>query len=313
MKKAVLIPYLLLAMIRVHAQGCSDAGVCTAGPLGDVSIIGDDGSVGHDLRSDARVLFSYAAGEQGTVITQLVPELNVGIGQRLRLQARVPYMNISGNLGTNEGVGDPTFTAAYAFMADDPRRLELMLGVKLNSNEAAAVATNMRSLPMPYQTSLGTKDLLLGINYREGRFQAGVAYQRVLVNDNRNGFSHLYWMDNADAQGYFESALLDRADDAVLRAQYAFNFAKLVVQPGVLGIYHVGKDEIMQYDQLGERYVQVEGSDGLTLNITADARYPLSDTWAVEASFGAPVIFRDARPDGLTRHYVVNVGVRLAF
>ncbi len=305
----------VIALVRASslAQGCSDAGVCTAGSLGDIDLSGDVGSVGFDHRSDVRVLFSYAVGEENTVITQLIPEVNFMIGGRVRLQLRAPYMWISGNLGENSGVGDPTITASYAFINEDPRRLEGFIGTKLNLNEASAVASNTRPLPMPYQTSLGTKDMLLGVNYRRQFFQAGLAYQHVLVHENDNGFLHLAWMDNADAQVYFESAGLIRADDVVMRMQYLFGFRKLVVQPGLLAIYHLVEDERIMVDALGMRTTRVEGSDGLTLNITADARYKLSDHWNLEASFGSPVIVREARPDGLTRHFVLNLGARFAF
>ena len=59
--------------------------------------------------------------------------------------------------------------------------------------------------------------------------------------------------------------------------------------------------------------VEIDQFGCLTLNLTADARYKLSDTWALEASFGTPMITREARPDGLTRALVANMGLRVGF
>ena len=300
---------LLLLTIRSFSQGCSDAGVCTAGPIGEVI---EDSSATDALRHVARFTFSYAIGEQSTVITQVVPELSLGITDRWGVQLKVPYMAASGNLGSNNGVGDPTITTSYAFIKETHRRLDGTVGVKLNSGNANTPSSSLDVLPMPYQTSLGTTDLLAGVNFRFGRWQAAVAYQHVLVNENENTFTHAGWMDDTDALGYFESDGLLRASDAVARVQYGFNFGDLSLQPGLLGIYHVSKDQVHPFTFAEER-VEVEGSDGLTLNLTADARYKFSDTWSLEASYGSPVITRDVRPDGLTRAMVLNVGLRFAF
>lgn len=309
----ILVSGIVLMPMKGSAQGCSDAGVCTAGPLGDISTTSDSGALGFDHRHEARMTLSYALGEQGTVIMQAIPEITLRISPRIRLQARVPYLSISGDLGNNSGVGDPVITGAYAMVNHDARKLDAIIGVKFNSGRATSTDDRLRPLPMPYQTSLGTRDLLLGINYKNQRFTAGLAYQHVLAQNNKNGYLHLFWMDAAPGQAYFESAGLIRADDAVARIQYAFPFGKLVVQPGLLAIQHMRRDQRSEVDRFGPRIVDVDGSEGLTLNITADARLPLSQNLSLEASCGTPVITRDVRPDGLTRSLVLNLGVRCAF
>jgi hypothetical protein len=316
MKRNLTLPITFACLLftsEASAQGCSDAGVCTAGPLGDITLVGGSGKVGWDVRNEARMMFSYAIGEQRTTILQLTPELKVNLTERLRVQARIPFMNITGNLGSTSGVGDPVVTASYAIIKPDAEGLDALLGVKLNTGKAALTDDSLRSLPMPYQTSLGTKDLLMGLNYRNRHFTVGVAYQLVVADDNSNGFTHENWQDVPEAQGYFESSGLMRADDAVARIQYAFKISRLVIQPGLLAIYHVGPDlRQITLASTPER-ISVDGSQGLTLNITADARYPIGDHWSLEASFGTPVITRDVRPDGLTRSMVLNAGLAYRF
>ena len=59
--------------------------------------------------------------------------------------------------------------------------------------------------------------------------------------------------------------------------------------------------------------VKIDGSEGLTLNLTLDAGYRLNDRWTAELAYGSPLIVREERPDGLTRSMVLNAGLRYAF
>jgi hypothetical protein len=98
---------------------------------------------------------------------------------------------------------------------------------------------------MPYQTSLGTTDLLLG-GHPLPATSGGprrLAWQHVLKNSNENAFHHERWMDDMRALGYFESPFLQRANDAVARLQYAVPIGRVTVQPGLLAIVHLGQDD----------------------------------------------------------------------
>ncbi len=323
-----LLPFLLTAAIPqfISAQGCSDAGVCTAGPIGQLTTSGDSTGA-KEPRHFARLQYSYAVGEQGVVIMQVVPEIGIGISERLGLQLKVPYVSASGNLGEHSGIGDMIFTSSYAFVKERDRNLTAIAGLRVPTGETSpqpleqtSFGPDFKPLPMPYQPGLGTLDLLLGVQYRYKRWTTALAYQHVLDQGNENLFYNEAWDGDADALKYFESAYLERANDAVARLQYALPIGKFSIQPGLLAIYHLGLDSRLEVDATPdpwdmEPFVRrdVKGSDGLTLNLTADARFRLNDAWALEASFGSPVIVREARPDGLTRAMVINLGVRLGF
>ena len=307
-------PLLLLALVllpatKTFSQGCSDAGVCTAGPIGELELLGDSLHAMPEPRHMARLTFSYAVGERSTTITQGVLELGFGLTGRWGVQVKLPYQSASGDLGTNSGLGDPVITTSYDLMKRPGRRLTGLLGMKLPANDASAEADDL-DLPMPYQTSLGTTDLLLGLNYRHQRWNAALAYQHVLSQGNSNKFTHALWMDDMDALGYFESWELERANDAVARIQYALPIGDLAIQPGLLAIYHLDQDT--RLDSAGSR-MSVEGSDGLTLNLTIDARYRLNDAWTLELAYGSPMVVRDERPDGLTRSLVLNLSLAYRF
>ena len=303
---------MAVGLAPASGQGCSDAGVCTAGPIGELHLSSD--SAASEPRNFARLTFSIAAGEQGTSIFQVVPELNIGATDRLSFQVKVPYVSASGNLGANSGLGDPVITGSYTFVKQAHQRLDGLLGVKFPANDANAKANDL-PLPMPYQTGLGTTDLLFGLNYRFKRITAAIAYQHVLSQGNANGFLHSTWngsADSASASGYFESYTLERANDAVLRAQYAIPIGKLAVQPGLLAIVHLADDTRGIGEGTTQR-ITIENSAGLTLNLTVDARYSLTGTWTLEAAYGSPLVTREVRPDGLTRSMVLNLGLRFAF
>ena len=318
-----LIAIMALAnWTNAQAQGCSDAGVCTSGSIGQLHLWQDSMPDAGFYRNNARITYSYAVGEQKTTIMQIVPEVNVGIGERLSLQAKIPYVSASGNLGSNSGIGDLVITSSYAFIKEDERHVSGTLGLRLPTGSTDksivenTVAQAIRPLPMPYQTGLGTTDLLAGIEWRHKRYVAAIAYQHVLAQNNRNAFTHIAWENADEALGYFESSHLERADDAVIRLQYAYGCGRLALQPGLLAIYHMSNDtrleQLMSMDPMMQR-VSIAGSQGLTLNGTVDLRYKLSDRWAVEFSGGMPFITRKVRPDGLTREFVLNTGLRFRF
>ncbi len=333
----VLIHYLalfgpLLVMpSSAWAQGCSDAGVCTAGPIGELHLQADSTGRGDSTRHYARLGFSYAVGEQRTTILMAITEVGFGLTDRLSVNLRVPYQSTDGNLGSHAALGDPVATLGFAAWQRDAdlrdgrkmrwrgaRRLDLMLGVKLPGN-AADATTSGKPLPMPYQSSLGTTDLLLGANYRFDRWNAAIAFQLPIQQGNENQFTHASWGFDPVAQGYFESAELERAADAVLRVQYRIPWRRFAVQPGLLAIQHLDMDTRVEtmsattdMPMIPSR-VAVIGSEGLTLNFTLDAGYRISERWSIDLAYGSPLVVREERPDGLTRSMVLNTGLRYAF
>ena len=311
MKKSIPFIFLLLiiSILKVKSQGCSDAGFCTMG------------SLKHSEENDslklntAKVIFSYGIGEQGTTIIQTIPEVNFSLVKNNAIQLRLPYMLINGNLGSNEGIGDWALSITQSFVKKKKIKLNLTIGIKIANNHSddliGTVVTNeLLPLPMPYQTSLGTNDLVLGTSLEYKRWYFGIGYQHVLVNKNKNGFLRIKWSDYADAQKYFESNLLDRGDDALLRIERIFNIKKFSCTAGLIGIYRMQKDKISNFQN---EEIDVNGSDGLTLNLTGSTQYNFSQKFSLNISFGMPLIVREVRPDGLTRKLVLNTSLNYIF
>ncbi|MBP6699539.1 MAG: hypothetical protein KA175_18105, partial [Flavobacteriales bacterium] len=129
LREVLLVTLLALTVRTASAQGCSDAGVCTAGPMGQIAAHRD--STVKEPRHFARLMFSYAVGEQDVVIVQVQPEIGFGLTERLLLQLKMPYVTASGNLGQNSGVGDLVATLSYAFINQKKHNLTATAGLRV--------------------------------------------------------------------------------------------------------------------------------------------------------------------------------------
>lgn len=293
-----------LSISKLNAQGCSDAGVCS---VGSSHVTGGDSSETERSSSSVSLTASLGMGEQGTTVLQVIPEINIGIIKNLSWQARIPFMSISGNLGNVSGIGDIVTGLSFELNKNATASTSLYAGVKIPLSEGNEMEQG-RSLPMPYQLGLGTFDFIGGISHRINNFQATIGYQHVLDNGNKNQFTRATWSDNADAQKYFESDGFIRGNDASFKLEYNFKRNKMIISPGVLAIYRLNKDQVLDTNFTHQ---DINGSDGVTLNIVGNATYEFGKKSILRAQFGFPVVVREVRADGLTRSLVFNLGYYL--
>ena len=305
MKKIFLFISVLFFLCVHHAksQGCSDAGFCTMGNLQPQS------DADTSYKHNAAVLFNYGIGEQKTIITQIIPEIEFSFLKNNSLQIKIPYVSASGYLGSNSGAGDLSITVSQTVKKTVNSKLSFSAGIKIPTGTTDEDALN-RPRPMPYQTGLGTTDIILGAGLKFRKWNFAFGFQGILSDQNKNGFLRSKWLDDADAQKYFESNQLRRGNDALLRIEKSFSLKKLTLSAGVLNIIHLNASSIV--DSTGTR-VDVNGSDGLTVNITGKAKYEISKRAEINFSFGFPTIVRDARPDGLTRKVVAAAAFNFKF
>ncbi|MEO5569630.1 MAG: hypothetical protein ABIT08_16170 [Bacteroidia bacterium] len=304
MKKVLLI---LLAFITIHhhakSQGCSDAGFCSIGALQPQQL--NDTT----FKNNFKLALSYGQGEQGVTIFQTIPEFEFSFFKNNSIQIKVPYSVINGNLGNNNGVGDISFSITQTLVKRNNLKFNITAGTKIATGKSDAENNNL-PLPMPYQTSLGTYDIILGTSLQYLKWNWGLGYQGVLSNKNENKFLHSAYTNNADAQKYFESNFLDRGNDALFRIEKSFKLKKLNLSTGLLAIYHLQESSLI--DDSGNR-VAIKNSDGLTLNITGNAQYNFSNRTGINLSLGFPVVVRKVRPDGLTRKFVLAASFNYSF
>ncbi|NQY68555.1 MAG: hypothetical protein HRT72_12650 [Flavobacteriales bacterium] len=297
MRLSVLSSILFFVIIfnrSAFGQGCGDAGLCSVGAI-------QTGFSDDDISSTFRASQLIGIGEQNVFISTTQIEGYIPTNQKGVLYIRFPFKYINGNLGSNAGFGDFTFSYSLKHEVGENTNLYYIIGAKYFQNDANVVTKKGLPLPMVYQTSLGTNDLLFGVKVVINKWKLSVGYQKVF-GTNKNGFTHDAWSNSENALAYLESRKLSRGDDILLRIERAFIGEKLEGQVGLLPIIRLQKDEIV----IDSSRVVVNGSNGLTLNLTAGVNTPLSEKTNLKLNMGFPIVSRKNRVDGLTRSFVFS-------
>ena len=300
MKKALLAGLLFLIVGFTAGQGCSDAGACSAGSM-------DFLQTEQKTTSKLNVSFeqTFGLGEKFVFIGQSIASVRYQLFRNTQLQLRAPFIFTIGNLGSTTGVGDMIFSVTQAVFSGQKQGISLLLGTRLKSNNSD-FEFNRNPLPMAYQTSLGTYDILSGIFYYWKKWDFYVAYQHPF---NRNKNQYLHPSEETDNNKlYYESARLKRGDDLYLRIQRIFNLkAKNSIKATLLGIYRMQQDQIIKN---GEN-IFLAGSNGITINLGVTYIQKLKTGKSFEYALSFPVIDRKYRADGLTRNLVLGVRFKL--
>lgn len=293
MKNTLIILFALVCVNQfANAQGCSDAGFCSAGSMKSG---GDQG------QSDFTLSLPFALGEQLASIFIIQPELNYKIGEKQKIQIKLAYQIVSGDLGHTNGLGDPIVTYSRIIKEKNGWITIANLGARFAVNDANKKSESNRPLPMPYQTSLGTYDIIAGLALKNDHWNFAFGYQQPLIQNNNNGFYHDSAVSN-DELNYFESRNLVRKGDIMLRAERTEEWEKLKITAGFLPIYHLGRDEVTT--SMGK--MKIPNSEGLTLNINFNMSYKLKENTYIGLVGASPLLVRQNRPDGLTRAFVAS-------
>lgn len=306
----------------VAAQGCSDAGFCSMGAMRP------DQAYGKRLNLKLRsVELSQYLGISrfGDVINVTTAEFNISFSDRTSAQIKLPYMLISGPLGTHHGLGDISLSGTYALVKKEDFQVLASLGTKIPVNRADAHLENGAHLPMYYQTSLGTYDLIAGVAFKTSRWLVATGYQQVLIDQNHNQF---FWGPYrelglfAEAQQYESSYGLERGRDVMFRLERNFRFAKFNVFVGLLDVWRLNRDRKLpppNPDQLDapRDFVFVENaagsSAGHALTLLYGLGYYFNTRSSIKLLVGHRLIKRGVNPDGLSRELVISTGYVFKF
>jgi hypothetical protein len=166
------------------------------------------------------------------------------------------------------------------------------------------------SLPMDYQSSLGTLDLVIGVGYEIKKIQLVVALQQPLTQNSNEFIAEMSPL-NSKLREFQTTYKFQRSGDVLVRVSYPFQIgSKFKITPSILPIYHLENDRFT--DNLGVEG-KINGSQGLTLNGTVYFDYEISSNSILQLNFGKPFVVREARPEGLTRSFIVNLEYRIKF
>lgn len=287
--------YFILFVISFYSygQGCSDAGFCTLenfqGTISDTISLKNSFKIGANIGSadnDVSVFGSYL---------EYTRQLNF----KWELLAKVTYLSQSIDGFSSSSLADAYLTTSYTVNPS----VKVIGGFKIPFTDGN-LKDNGFALPMDFQPSLGTLDLILGASKSYKNWAFVFAYQQPLTQNN-NEFL-------APANSSFISTNeFKRSGDILLRTSYRFNIAdKFNVTPSLLPIYHLANDKFTDIKDIEK---EIKGSNGLTLNANVYLNYIFNQKNSLELSFGSPLVVRDKRPDGLTRSFVANLEYKFSF
>lgn len=296
-----ILPAFLLLANQGFSQGCSDAGVCTI--VNSVSESSSDDTLSKKLNTE--IGLGFGIGDNAVMLGSIFSSLNWRLTDGFSLSTKITAQVANGDLGFAAGLGDVVVTGSYRLPHKQPSHTSVFLaGLKVPLNRAN-LSNDQVSLPMVYQSSLGTLDLILGYSLYIKRLFFQTGGQLPLAQFNKNDFIQLA---NAESEiGVYPSGrMLQRRPDIILRAGYKIksNNAKWTFTPNAIGIYHLGED--VYVNELNNE-IAIAGSSGLTLNLNVIANYAIRTHKAIEISLAAPVVVREIRPDGLTRALTLSV------
>ncbi|NOR87958.1 MAG: hypothetical protein GQ527_10140 [Bacteroidales bacterium] len=289
-----IILFTFLGSQNILAQGCSDAGVCSA-----TQYIQNNDLINHS--HNFTLTQSAALGDQNAWIIGTIISYQYRLNKTISFGASLPYSLTIGNLGTTHGFGDLILNANINVYSKEKNTVSWFIAGKIASGNSNTKLDN-NALPMVYQQSSGTNDVISAINWNKRDWLFAIGYQHA-YNTNENAFLSSDFPENSSASNYHSSAYLKRGDDVMIRIQKIFDLkSKSKIKAGILPIYRIQQDEI----KVENEYTKVENSNGLTLNLYMGWMHELSKNISGELQLAAPPITREVRVDGTTRTFLVN-------
>ena len=298
--KVILGLCFTFVSFSIRAQGCSDTGFCTVSSFKPNGI-----ETEKTLKNQFKIGMNYGAADNSIFVLGNYLEYNRKISDKLGIDIKLSSLLQNGNDISAFGFSDIYVNGNYKINTHSG----ITLGVKIPLTDGNALQEGL-PLPMDYQSSLGTFDLLIGFAQEIKKLQLVLALQQPLTQ-NKNAFLASQYPIDSPLRNIQSTNNFNRGGDALLRLSYPIDLSeKLKFTPSLLSIYHLKEDKFTNLNDIEEIIV---GSQGLTLNINAYLDYNLTQKSVLQLSFASPVLVRDARPDGLTRSFVLNLEYSYSF
>ena len=299
MKNILFALFGLLVSTLAWSQGCSDAGIC--------SINKGFTDKEEQLKNNLEYASIYSLGEADLQYLSHYISYTKRFNDRFAFTSKVTLSTAKGSFGTRTQFGDAFLIGNYTFKENKNKQWSVLFGAKFPFT-ASNLKINGYSLPLDYQSSLGTIDVFVGTNLNYKKWNFNAALQIPVINLNKNS----YFKEYGGTNDFPSTNLFERKPDVLVRATYSIKTSnkKFTFKPNVLFIYHLGEDSFENI--LGQKE-RIKGSDGLTVNGNLITSYALSKQSSLELSLATPFVVRDIRPDGLTRSFVLGLQYQYSF
>jgi hypothetical protein len=321
MQRIILLLTIVFSAGYANAQGCSDAGFCTLGSLKSNFDFEKKDSTAikeKELKNTIGIGFSYGLGEDFNNNFNPFLIYNRKLTKHLELQTKLTSAFIKGNVANVNYLSDIYIATNTSIFIKDKKpklqqRLNIIAGIKIPFS-TATFKKNGQALPMAYQPSLATVDIIVGVNYIVRGFEINGAFQIPTAQINKNSYfketSSFTFNNGKDT--FASTNLFKRKPDFLFRFGYVFHTKnyKWLFKPNVLNILHLGQDT---YTNLLGKKQKIAGSQGYTLNAAFNMTYNINKHHNLEFSAGTPLVVRKVRPDGLTRKVAVALEYHFNF
>lgn len=303
MKPISIFVMLLIAFYShdILAQGCSDAGFCSIDGIKQNDVATND-SVTNDSISFFNTIktgISFGNTRYSVWILNAYMSYSRQLNNQMNVSLKLDGQYRMGDLTNVVGFSDITLSMSYKLL----KSFGLIAGGKIPLSDANGTY-NGNSMPMAYQTSLGTYDAIIGAQYAHKNLFFALGWQQPLIQ-NSNTFKKEILSDEALGATYLETNKYKRAGDVLLRVSYKHRprtcMKKFAFTYSLLPIYHLKNDK---YSNAENNLVEINDSKGLTLNTNIFANYKINEQTTLELSTGFPVLARKVRPDGLSQFAV---------
>jgi len=309
MRLPVLL-FILLISSKSFAQGCSDAGFCTMGAMKPDQPFNKKIKV--KLRS-MEVSFYRGTTTLTPIVYVATADMNFSLNRKTTFQLKVPFQHVEGRLGKTSSLSDLSLCFTRNIYTSDKFDLNLSVGGKIPTNNSD-FSNNGNALPMYYQTSLGTWDLISGLSLINRHWLIATGIQ-VPLNRNKNQFDWHRWdggnpddpNEFAYVKQYANATQLQRGIDVMLRVERNFRFSRFNFSVGLLPIYRVTPDVITDSNGNRTSYnAKHEKAVGLAASWITTAGYNFNVRSGVKLLVGHKIVQRAFSPDGLTRELVAS-------
>lgn len=311
MKSWSLLFFFLLLSVYTCAQGCSDAGFCTMGAMKPDQPYNK--RIALRLRS-MEVSFYRGSTTLTPIIYVATVDMNFSLNRKTTFQIKVPFQHVEGRLAKTSSLSDLSLCLTRNIYSSDKFDLNWSVGGKIPSNRSDFFTSDGNALPMYYQTSLGTWDVISGISLINRHWLIATGIQ-IPLNQNSNQFDWHRW-DNgqpndpdefAYVQQYPNSTYLKRGTDVMLRVERNFRLSRFNFSVGLLPIYRITADRVTNFK--GERTsFDLKGNEarGLAMSWITTAGYSFNVRSGIKLLVGHKITQRTYSPDGLTRELVTS-------
>lgn len=294
------------ACTTVKAQGTGDPGLSSIGGLRSAATQLVDEDIYENNLTHFGVSHTFAKGDRDVVLNIPQVELSIPIEDFGYIETKLPFYAVKGDLAKVTGIGDLSVAYTHFMPYADGFSWQFTGGLSIGTGTATKHDGKNRALPMVYQSTHGTTDVILGVNVQYKQYVSfAVGYQQPIIRYNENDYNRstpinelLY--SNTD---YPLSRKLYRNGDIMTRLEGHLTSKRAGISAGPLAIYHLRTD---LYQDINNKYRNLVGSDGLSVNLAGSFFYRLGRyaQWKFDAYAAFPMVQRDLHPDGSNRQWV---------